>query len=373
MTGKAGRYSVGLLNIQTDDEPDIGAVSTNFGVVRLKRDILRRSYIGVIGTSRSPALGDDGTNSVFGVDTGFAFYDSLTMVGYYAKTNTPGLHDKDHSYRGRFDYQADRLGVTRRASRRRRKLQARSGLPAPQRLRGVAGAAADQPPAGVGGSRCGASTSSSGSTTSPTASASWRTACSRQRSARKCKAATRGACATRASSSTCRPRSRCQAASWSRSAPTATRLAWRSTRWAASARSPARSAPGTAASTTAPAPISSYRGRVELMPQLSLEPGIGVNWIDLPQGETIAKLASVRSTYSFSPSMWLAALLQYNSTQSDLQQQRALQVGVPARQRPVRRLQRRARHGGPLPAGAAESQPRGEGDEAAPGRLTIAD
>ena len=62
--------------------------------------------------SRSPALGDDGTNSVFGVDTGFAFYDSLTMVGYYAKTNTPGLHDKDHSYRGRFDYQADRLGVT---------------------------------------------------------------------------------------------------------------------------------------------------------------------------------------------------------------------------------------------------------------------
>jgi len=59
----------------------------------------------------------------------------------------------------------------------------------------------------------------------------------------------------------------------------------------------------------------SYRGRVELLPQLSLEPGIAVNWIDLPQGETVAKLASVRSTYSFSPSMWVAALLQYNSTQ----------------------------------------------------------
>jgi hypothetical protein len=60
----------------------------------------------------------------------------------------------------------------------------------------------------------------------------------------------------------------------------------------------------------------SYRGRVELLPQLSLEPGITLNWIDLPQGETLAKLASVRSTYSFSPSMWLAALLQYNSTQT---------------------------------------------------------
>ena len=75
LTGKAGRYSVGLLNIQTDDEPDIGAASTNFGVVRLKRDILRRSYIGVIGTQPfAGAWRATATNSVFGVDTGFAFY-----------------------------------------------------------------------------------------------------------------------------------------------------------------------------------------------------------------------------------------------------------------------------------------------------------
>jgi len=112
LTGKAGRYSVGLLNIQTGDEPDIGAASTNFGVVRLKRDILRRSYIGVIGTRRSPATGADGTNAVFGIDTGLSFFDSLNMVGYYAKTDTPGLQGKDHSYRARIDYQADQLGMT---------------------------------------------------------------------------------------------------------------------------------------------------------------------------------------------------------------------------------------------------------------------
>ena len=60
----------------------------------------------------------------------------------------------------------------------------------------------------------------------------------------------------------------------------------------------------------------SYRGRVELMPELSLEPGIAINWIDIPTGETTAKLASVRATYSFTNQMWLAALVQYNSTQS---------------------------------------------------------
>ena len=245
MTGKAGRYSVGLLNIQTDDEPDIGAASTNFGVVRLKRDILRRSYIGVIGTSRSPALGDDGTNSVFGVDTGFAFYDSLTMVGYYAKTNTPGLHDKDHSYRGRFDYQADRLGVHGRAPRRRARTSSpKSGflrrsdfveslaqLRISRRPGVVAVGAAHQPRV--------------------------RARLHHQRRARAGEppvpdGAAHGNAKRRLVERALREHLRVRAgpvhAAWrhpgARSAPTATRSAWRSTRWAASARSPARSAPG---------------------------------------------------------------------------------------------------------------------------------
>ena len=263
-----------------------------------------------------PALGDDGTNSVFGVDTGFAFYDSLTMVGYYAKTNTPGLHDKDHSYRGRFDYQADRLGVTVEHLgvgenfkpevgflRRSDFVESLAQLRISRRPRVVAVRAAHQPRVRARlhhqrRARAGEPPVPDGA---PHGDAKRRLV---ERALREHLRVRAGR------------RSRCLAASWFRSAPTATRLAWRSTRWAASARSPARSAPAMAASTTARRTDLSYRGRIELMPQLSLEPGIGVNWIDLPQGETIAKLASVRSTYSFSPSMWLAALLQYNSTQT---------------------------------------------------------
>ena len=55
LTGRAGRFSIGALNIQTDDKPSARAVATNFTAVRLKRNILRRSNIGVMTTARAPA------------------------------------------------------------------------------------------------------------------------------------------------------------------------------------------------------------------------------------------------------------------------------------------------------------------------------
>jgi hypothetical protein len=119
LTGKAGRYSIGLLDIQTDASREARAPSTNFAVVRLKRDILRRSYIGFIGTNRAadsasadvpnPAGPED--NLVVGVDANLSFFQSLNIVGYYAGSRTPGFDGDDHSYRARFDYDADRLGV----------------------------------------------------------------------------------------------------------------------------------------------------------------------------------------------------------------------------------------------------------------------
>jgi hypothetical protein len=39
------------------------------------------------------------------------FFENVNFVGYYAKTDTPGAHGNDASYRGRFDYGADRFGV----------------------------------------------------------------------------------------------------------------------------------------------------------------------------------------------------------------------------------------------------------------------
>lgn len=109
LTGRVGSYSVGVLNIQTDDKPDVNAAQTNFTTIRLKRNILRRSYLGVLATGRAPS-GEAQTTAV-GLDANFQFYENIGIIGYYAKTTASGSSRADGaSYRGRFDYTADRYG-----------------------------------------------------------------------------------------------------------------------------------------------------------------------------------------------------------------------------------------------------------------------
>ena len=110
LTGKVGAFDVGALNIQTDEEETSRAVPTNFTVVRLKRDILRRSSIGALFTNRSVSVTGDGSNQAYGADATFSFYDNVNILAYVAKTSTPGLDGEDLSYQGRFVYAGDRYG-----------------------------------------------------------------------------------------------------------------------------------------------------------------------------------------------------------------------------------------------------------------------
>ena len=111
LTGTVDKFGVGALNIQTDDKPGAGAVATNFSVVRLKRDVLRRSNIGLLLTRRAPTAGKVGSNLAVGGDVNLSFFRNLTINGYYARTETPGAKGDRSSYRGRFDYAGDRYGL----------------------------------------------------------------------------------------------------------------------------------------------------------------------------------------------------------------------------------------------------------------------
>ena len=110
VTGKAGAFDVGALNIQTDDEVISDAETTNFTVVRVKRDILRRSSIGALFTNRSVSVVGDGSNQAYGADATFSFYDNVSLLAYIARTETPGLGAEDMSYQGQFTYAGDRYG-----------------------------------------------------------------------------------------------------------------------------------------------------------------------------------------------------------------------------------------------------------------------
>jgi Domain of unknown function (DUF5916)/Carbohydrate family 9 binding domain-like len=116
LTGRAGPFSVGALNIQTDDKPEARALATSFSALRLKRNLLRRSNIGVMATRRGPALGSSGSDASYtaGVDATMLFFKSINITSYYALTSNPnasGATVTGSSYRGRFDYNADRYGA----------------------------------------------------------------------------------------------------------------------------------------------------------------------------------------------------------------------------------------------------------------------
>ena len=110
MTGRLGPFSVGALNIRTGDQPAAGAVATNFTVLRLKRDLLRRSSIGALVARRSVARRGPGVNATYGLDGTFSFHDDLNVNTYWARTATGGMDD-EISYRGQLDYAGDRYGV----------------------------------------------------------------------------------------------------------------------------------------------------------------------------------------------------------------------------------------------------------------------
>ncbi|SVD78631.1 uncharacterized protein METZ01_LOCUS431485, partial [marine metagenome] len=113
VTGKIGQFDVGALSISTDDKALGGAESTNFTVARIKRDVLRRSVIGGIFTNRSVSVAGDGASQTIGVDGTFAFYENISMLGYYARTepSDPDIVGENTSYQARFDYGADRYGL----------------------------------------------------------------------------------------------------------------------------------------------------------------------------------------------------------------------------------------------------------------------
>jgi Domain of unknown function (DUF5916) len=111
LTGRAGRFSIGALNIQTDDKLSARAVATNFTAVRLKRNIFRRSNIGLMTTARAPAAIATDTSYTAGADATLLFLKSINVTTYYALTSTPGRNGNKSSYRGRFDYTDDRYGA----------------------------------------------------------------------------------------------------------------------------------------------------------------------------------------------------------------------------------------------------------------------
>lgn len=100
LSGRVGGTDVGFLNLTTDDfrYTDRGGEEqylprTNFTVLRLKRNVLEKSALGLMWLSKDEADGSDNRGGA--VDWDFAFGKNFRSGGFLAQTSTPGWDGDD--------------------------------------------------------------------------------------------------------------------------------------------------------------------------------------------------------------------------------------------------------------------------------------
>jgi len=112
VTGKAGSFDLGILDILTDrisymeDDEQVNIEKTNYSVFRIKRDFLKKSTVGVMLLSKD-SLESSAYNRGAGFDFNLAFGQSLKIGGFAAKTFTSDLKGKDWAANMDFSWNSD--------------------------------------------------------------------------------------------------------------------------------------------------------------------------------------------------------------------------------------------------------------------------
>ena len=118
LTGRSGAFEIGVLNIttdplkfleeNTDDTVEIDTIRirrTNFSVIRLKRDVLSRSSVGLIATNRDSLGIAADHNRTFGFDADFSLLDAaLNVRGFAARSFSPDSPGRESAGHLEVDY-----------------------------------------------------------------------------------------------------------------------------------------------------------------------------------------------------------------------------------------------------------------------------
>jgi len=112
LSGKLGRNTnIGFLNMQTASVAARGVPSNNFTVARVRQDFRNRSNLGVMVVSRSATgelAGADDDNQSYAVDGRWGIGDTVTLSGFAAGTDTPGVTGDAHAYNLAAGYESER-------------------------------------------------------------------------------------------------------------------------------------------------------------------------------------------------------------------------------------------------------------------------
>jgi hypothetical protein len=109
VSGRVGQYDVGFLTMKTGE---LGATpSNNYQVGRVRRNLLRNSWIGALATNRDSAVGGD-YNRVYGADAHFQFYEKLEFDSYILASATPGQSGRNQARRFQSGWRDDELTIS---------------------------------------------------------------------------------------------------------------------------------------------------------------------------------------------------------------------------------------------------------------------
>jgi uncharacterized protein DUF5916 len=107
VSGRVTNYDIGVLSMRTEA---LGATpANNYLVARIKRNVLRNSYIGALGTHRDSTRAGD-YNRVFGADAHFQFYnDKLEFDSFLLGSETPDKEGANQARRLQGGWRSDEL------------------------------------------------------------------------------------------------------------------------------------------------------------------------------------------------------------------------------------------------------------------------
>jgi hypothetical protein len=88
-------FTLGMMNVQTDSLETNNIPESNYSVLRVKRNIFSRSYIGGFFLNREKG-GSEDFNRVYGLDGNFIFLRYLTLSGLWGKSAE--LQEKDQNW-----------------------------------------------------------------------------------------------------------------------------------------------------------------------------------------------------------------------------------------------------------------------------------
>ena len=91
LSGRVSDYTLGILSLQTDDFEE--TPSTNFTVVRLRRDLFRSSDFGGIFINKQESEGTH--NRTYGIDAHLRLFDYLDVFPFLLKTDSPDRKGDD--------------------------------------------------------------------------------------------------------------------------------------------------------------------------------------------------------------------------------------------------------------------------------------